>query len=200
MPDITLHRAPATRAFAVLWMLEELGVPYRSQLVDYRRPTPDFLALNPSGQVPVLVDGATVITEVPAICLYLADRYSAGVLAPLFDDSRRGPFLAWLVYATAQLEPARRMPEGGKTDKAGNWGGGWAPLADVIARLADAVRDRPYLLGDTFTAADLVIGATLAMSFVTHEIPADPALVAYSARLGERPAAQRAGALNWPVT
>jgi glutathione S-transferase len=181
-------------------MLEELGVAYRSVIVDLKAPrTAAFLALNPTGMVPVLTDGAAVVTEGPAICLYLADRYGYGTLVPRIDDPRRGPLLSWLVYATAQIEPARRAPAGGSTDIPGQWGGGWPTLDAVVARLDMALKDRPWLLGDDFTAADVMVGATVAVSLVTGELPPHPTLVAYNARVAARPAFQRAGALNWPA-
>lgn len=200
MPDITLYRDLASRAISTLWMLEELGMPYRSEILDRKQPrTPAFLAINPTGLVPTLTDGEVVVTEGPAICLYLADRYAAGTLAPRLDDPRRGAFLSWLVYATAQIEPARRLPSGGATDVPGQWGGGWQSLEAVIARLDLALKDQPWLLGEAFTAADVMVGATVAVSLVTGEIPAHPTLVAYNDRIAARPAFQRAGALNWPA-
>jgi glutathione S-transferase len=199
-PDITLYRGIATRAVAALWMLEELGVAYRSVIIDRKLPSSaEFLAINPTGMVPALADGAAVVTEGPAICLYLADRYGYGTLAPRIDDPRRGAFLSWLVYATAQIEPARRLPSGGATDAPGHWGGGWQDLGAVVDRLDGALKNRPWLLGDDFTAADVMVGATIAVSLVTGELPAHPTLVAYNTRIAFRPAFQRAGALNWPA-
>src|SRR5882672_5223577 len=105
---LVLYRSPATRSFTALWMLEELGVAYRSEIVSRgAAAAPDYLDLNPAGMVPTLVDGETVVRECPAICIYLADRYGYGGLAPRIEEAERGPYLTWLVYATAQLEPAR---------------------------------------------------------------------------------------------
>jgi glutathione S-transferase len=199
-PDITLYRGIATRAVSTLWMLEELGVAYRSVIIDRKAPrTPEFLAINPTGMVPALTDGAAVVTEGPAICLYLADLYGSGTLAPRIDDPRRGAYLSWLVYATAQIEPARRLPSGGATETRGHWGGGWQTLDAVVTRLDGALRNQPWLLGDDFTAADVMVGATIVVSLVTGELPAHPTLVAYNARIAARPAFQCAGALNWPA-
>lgn len=194
-PGLTLYRAPATRSFTALWMLEELGVAYRSEVVD--RSSPEYLKLNPSGMVPTLVDGEAVVREAPAICIYLADRYGYGELAPEIEDPARGAYLSWLVYATAQLEPAQATAGAAIPSSPGMWGPGWQALPDVVRVLAEALAGGPYLLGRRFTAADVMIGSAITMRLHTKELPAEPALVAYAARLGERPACQRAGGVNW---
>lgn len=195
-PEIILHRTKATRSFTVLWLLEELGLAYAAPLVP-SRAAPDYRNLNPSGFVPTLVDGGEVIVEVPAICIHLADRYGYGALAPRIEDRDRGRYLSWLVYATAQLEPASstagvQLP-GGK----GDWGVGWRPLDAVLDIVAGALKDGPFLLGERFTAADVMMGATLAMRMFTGQIPPRPELSAYVDRLAGRPAYAAAAALNW---
>ena len=101
MPDITLYFSPASRSFTARWMLEEIGVPYRVETIDIRKgdqKRPDYLRLNPMGKVPALTDGDVVVTENPAICMYLADRYAYGTLAPKIDASERGAYLRWMVF------------------------------------------------------------------------------------------------------
>src|ERR1700712_1220691 len=109
---ITLYHSPASRAFMAYWMLEELGVPFDVKTVDIRKgdqKKPAYLKLNPSGKVPTLTDGKVVVSENPAICIYLADRYGYGTLAPRIEYPDRGAYLKWMVYSTAVLEPARAM-------------------------------------------------------------------------------------------
>ncbi len=197
-PEIILHRAKATRSFTALWLLEELGLTYEAPLVlsrgaaGYRGPNP-----NPSGFVPTLVDGGLVIFEAPAICIYLADRYGYGTLAPRIEDQDRGRYLSWLVYSTAQLEPARGAVGVQFPGEKGDWGVGWRPLDEVLDVLVDALKDGPFLLGERFSAADVMIGATLAMGMFTGQIPARPQLAAYTGRLAARPAYVTAASMNW---
>src|ERR1700760_5201606 len=109
IPGITLYFAPASRAFTPRLLLEGLGVPYRVETVDIRKggqQSPDYLRINPMGKVPALTDGAVTVAENPAICIYLADRYSSGVMAPALDDPQRGLYLRWMVFSTAVFEPA----------------------------------------------------------------------------------------------
>ena len=193
---VLLYRRPGTRSFTPLWLLEELGTPYESRLVQHD-DDPAYLRLNPSGFVPTLVHGDAVVHEVAAICLYLGDRFGYGGLAPAIDDPARGAYLAWMVHAIAQLEPARAVQRVTLEPRRGDWGPGWRPLPEVMRILAAALSTGPYLLGERFTGADVMVGATLAMGQVTGEIPADPVLGAYTQRLAERPAYQRAEALNW---
>lgn len=201
MSDLVLYRGVATRSFTALWMLEELGVAYRTELIDWRpaKPRPEaYLRLNPTGEVPTLTDGEAVVRETPAICLYLGDRYGYGTLAPRIEEPLRGAYLSWMVWSTAALDPARATAGVTLPQKPGGWGVGWRPLPEAMRILAEALAHGPYLLGETFTAADVMVGATLAMGRHTGEIPADPVLDAYVQRLEARPANQRAGALNWP--
>ncbi len=199
-PDILLYRAIASRSFTALWMLEELGIGYRSVILDLSRgehKAADFLKINPMGQVPALVVDGVAVTENPALCIFLADRFAYGTLAPRLDHPDRAAWLKWMVFATAVLEPARALGEVGAPPP-GGWGGGWGSLAQVTAVLADAVRDRNFLLGDRFSAADVMLGSTISVSLFTGALTADPALTAYNDRLAARPAYRRALALNWP--
>ena len=198
--EIVLYRAFASRAFPVLWLLGELGLAYRSEIVslaDWRRPQ-RLLEITPSGKVPALVDGETVVTEAPAICLYLADRYGYGALAPKVEEPDRGPYLKWMVWSTAVLEPARELQLTTVVPPKNDWGVGWPKWELVLKELADAVVEREWLLGDRFSAADVMLGSVLSIGLFCEMIPPLPPLVAYSERLAARPANQRAGQLNWP--
>ncbi len=175
-------------------MLEELGVPYRIERIDLtspNHPSKELLALNPMGKVPVLTHGDTVISEVAAICCYLADRFPEAGLAPSIDDPRRGPYLKWLFFAPGCIEPA-------VTQKAMQWSEGqrgtlgWASYDDTMRVLADAaIHATPWILGERFTAADVVIGSQVRWGLMFSTIPKHPALEAYAHRLGQRPALQR---------
>jgi glutathione S-transferase len=198
--QIVLYRALASRAFPVLWLLEELGLGYRSEVIslaDWRRPE-RLLEITPSGKVPAVVDGEVVVTEAPAICLYLADRYGLGSLAPKLDEADRGPYLKWMVWSTAVLEPARELQLTTVVPPKNDWGVGWSKWELVLKELADAVEPRQWLLGDSFSAADVMLGSVLSIGLFCEMIPPLPPLVAYNERLAGRPANQRAGQLNWP--
>jgi glutathione S-transferase len=198
---ITLYHSPASRAFITYWMLEELGVPFQVETVDIRKgqqKSPAYLKLNPSGKVPTLTDGKVVVSEAPAICIYLADRYSYGRLAPKLEAPTRGPYLQWMVYATAVLEPARVLQGAAVPAAPGAWGAGWQPLPQVLEVLQTTLKGRNYLLGERFSAADVMLGATLSMGLLSKEIPALPILVDYNERLARRPAYNRAADATWP--
>lgn len=199
---ITLYHSPASRAFITYWMLEELGAPFRVETVDIRKgqqKSPAYLKLNPSGKVPTLTDGKVVVSETAAICLYLADRYSYGGLAPKLEAATRGPYLQWMVYATAVLEPARALHGAAVPTPPGGWGPGWQALPQVIEVLQATLKDRNYLLGDRFSAADVMLGGALSMGLISKEIPEVPVLAEYNQRLARRPAYNRAADATWPA-
>jgi glutathione S-transferase len=192
-PKLKLYHAWPSRSSIVHWMLEELGEPYEIELLslqagDQRKPA--YLAINPMGKVPALRDGDVIVTEVAAICCYLADAYPAAGLAPPIGDPRRGPYLKWLFFGPSCVEPAmidkalERAPAPRST-------AGWADYDTVIAVLKDALTDTPYLLGEQFTAADVVIGATIRWGLRFKLLPELPEFVAYAGRLAQRPALQR---------
>lgn len=200
---ITLYHSPASRAFTAYWMLEELGVPFRVETVDIRKgeqKSPEYLRLNPAGKVPTLVDGEAVVSENPAICIYLADRYGYGTLAPRIEDPRRGAYLKWMVYSTAVVEPVRALHSAGVQLPAphpGEFGSGFGEFDDMLRVLRQTLDGRPYLLGE-FTAADVMLGSVVSMSLYNKELPEDPALLDYNARLTCREGYQRAADATWP--
>ena len=198
--EIVLYRALASRAFPVLWLLEELGLAYRSEIIslaDWRRPE-RLLEITPSGKAPAVVDGDVVVTEAPACCLYLADRYGLGSLAPKLDEPDRGPYLKWMVWSTAVLEPARELQLTTVLPPKNDWGVGWPKWEKVLDELTAAVDGREWLLGERFSAADVMLGSVMSIGLFCEMIPPLPPLVAYDERLSARPARQRAGQLNWP--
>ena len=199
-PDITLYASPFSRSFTAWWMLEELGLPHRLVSFDLRKGEQKdaaYLAINPMGKVPAITDGSVVVTENPAICLYLADRYGPGGLAPAFDDPARGTYLRWAVFSTSVLEPAVHSHATAKAADA--FGVGWGDFYAVRQALDQAVTPGPWLLGDRFTAADVALGANISVALFNKMLPATPTLVAYNDRLTARPAYKAAAAQAWPA-
>src|SRR6201996_5073695 len=160
---ITLYHSPASRAFTAYWMREELGVPFKVKTIDIKKgeqKTPAYLKLNPAGKVPTLTDGDVVVSENPAIAIYLADRYGYGTLAPRIEDAARGPYLKWMVFSTAVVDPVATLHQQ-KIDLPG-FDAGFGTFADMVRVVSDVLETREYLLGDRFTGADVVLGGTLA--------------------------------------
>jgi len=197
---LIVHHHPYTRAANVVWMLEEVGVPYTLQHVDITKgeqKSAAFLALNPMGKLPVLQDGEVVVTESAAIGLYLADRYAAGRLAPQLDDPDRGPYLRWSLFAPSVIEPGSMAQAAGWNFKPGQ--AGWGEYASMLAAMEAAVSRGDFLLGDRFSMADVIFGGTLRYMLRFGMIAATPAFTAYAERLGARPALQRAEARNLEI-
>ena len=195
--SLVLYHHPYSRAATVLWMLEELGVDHELRFVDLlsgAHKAPELLALNPMGKLPILTDGDQVITEVAAIGLYLADRYALGRLAPKPDDPQRGTYLRWSLFAPSVIEP-------GTTAKMNNWEAkpsqvGWGTYEAMLQTIEFAIRDKHYLLGDSFSMADVIFGGTVRFMLRFKMLEPTPTLTAYAERLGARPALQRADARN----
>src|SRR5216110_2034177 len=106
--ELVFYTNPMSRGRIVRWMLEEVGQPYRTELLDYgtTMKAPAYLAVNPMGKVPAIRHGDTIVTEGPAICAYLADAFPEAGLAPPPGDPRRGPYYRWLFFAHGPLEQA----------------------------------------------------------------------------------------------
>lgn len=198
---ITLYFAPFSRSFTPRWLLEELGVPYDVKLMNLRRgdqKRADYVRVNPMGKVPALTDGAVSVSENPAICIYLADRYGYGTLAPRIEAAERGSYLRWMVFSTAVFEPAIYLAE--PPDPEAESGRGWGSAATVVRVLDEALRRGPWLLGDQFTAADVMVGSLLSIALFNNRITApSESLVAYNGRLAGREPYQRAAAATWPA-
>jgi glutathione S-transferase len=198
--SIVLYHHPFSRAAGVIWMLEEVGVPYELRFVDLlkgQQKLPDILGLNPMGKLPILTDGAAVITESAAIGLYLADRYAPGRLAPHLDDPRRGTYLRWSFFAPGVIEPGLLAKAAGWAYKEGQ--AGWGNHEAMIAAMQSALSDRDYLLGNEFSMADVIFGGTVRFMLMFKMLDPLPAFVAYAERLAARPALKRADARNAAV-
>ena len=139
-----------------------------------------------------IIDGDTVVTETVAIALYLADKYKDTVdLAPGIDDPRRGEYLRWIVFQAASIEPA--MYQAGMKFETNQRSAGWGNVQLVAKVLEDRLSlAQPYLFGDWFTAADLIVGGAVNWAIQFGMFPKTPAMSAYAQRMTERPAFQRA--------
>ncbi len=195
--SVVLYHHPYSRAATVVWMLEEVGIPHELRFVDIMagaQKQPDILKLNPMGKLPILTDGEVVVTETAAIGLYLADRYSAGKLAPAQDDPARGAYLRWSLFAPSVVEPGAMAKGAGWAFKPGQ--AGWGSYDAMIGAMESAVAGRDYILGEKFSMADVIFGGTLRYMLRFKMVEATPAFTAYTERLGARPALQRADARN----
>jgi glutathione S-transferase len=199
MAKLTLYHAAPSRSSIVRWMLEELGEPYDLHLMTLlkgEQRKADYLKINPMGKVPALKHGDAIVTEAGAICTYLADEFpDAGLNVPV-GDPQRGPYLKWLFFAPGCIEPAitdrasprKEAPHRGRL--------GYGDFDLVMEVTAKALAPGPYLLGEHFTAADVVLGSTLRWGMMTKMMPERPEFVAYVERLTQRPAMQRTIALD----
>jgi glutathione S-transferase len=197
MAKLTLYHAAPSRSSITRWMLEEIGEPYDIHLLSLSsgdNRTPDYLAINPMGKVPALKHGDTVITEAAAICAYLADEFPRAKLNVPIGAPRRGVYLKWLFFGPSCIEAAimdRAFPRKEEARRAALGYGDFDTVMDVTAK---ALAKGPYLVGDQFTAADVVIGSTLRWGVMFKMLPERPEFTAYADRLAARSALQRAEA------
>ena len=195
MAKLTLYHAAPSRSSITRWMLEEIGEPYDIHLLSLNKGdnrAPDYLAINPMGKVPALKHGDVVITEAAAICAYLADEFPRAKLNVPVGDPRRGPYLKWLFFGPSCVEPAMMDHMFPRKDTPPRAALGYGDYDTVLDVLSEAVRSGPYLMGQQFTAADVVIGSGLRYGMMFKGIPERPEFVAYAGRVAERPAAKRA--------
>lgn len=187
---LTLYYNPMSRAQMSRCLLEEIGCPFEIKLMSYEDGSlrnQEYLELNPMGKIPTLTDGDTVVTETTAIAIYLADKYKTpNDLAPTIDDPRRGEYLRWLAFQSGAIEGAM-MQAATKVEikrAQASWGDVDLVISVLKARLATA---DPYLFGDWFTAADLILGLSLAWAIQFGMFPPEPELTAYADRVRTRP-------------
>jgi glutathione S-transferase len=199
LANLTLYHAAPSRSSIARWMLEEIGEPYDLHVLSLAKgeqQAPDYLAVNPMGKVPALKHGDAVITEAAAICTYLADEFPQARLNVPVGDPRRGTYLRWLFFAPSCIEPAitdRAFP---RKEEPRRGMLGYGDFDTVMAVVAGAVEPGPYLMGEQFTAADVVLGSTLRWGMMFGILPKRPEFVAYVGRLEQRPALKRAVALD----
>ena len=193
--ELTFYTNPMSRGRVVRWMLEEVGQPYRTELLDYgtTMKAPAYLAINPMGKVPAIRHGDIVVTEGAAICAYLADAFPEARLAPLPGDRLRGPYYRWLFFAAGPLEAAvSNKAMGFVVPEERERMIGYGRLEQVIDALEAAVSHGEYLVGDSFTAADVYVGSHIDFGMQFGTIEKRPAFERYRQRLSTRPAALRA--------
>ena len=195
MANLTLYHAAPARSSVTRWMLEEVGEPYDVHLLSLSRGenrTPGYLAINPMGKVPALRHGDVIITEAAAICTYLADEFPHAKLNVPIGDPRRGVYLKWLFFGPSCIEPAimdRAFP---RKEEARRSALGYGDVDTVMEVVTKAVARGPYIMGEQFTAADVVIGSGLRWGMMFKLLPERPEFTAYVGRLAARPALQRA--------
>jgi glutathione S-transferase len=197
MPALTLYHIAPSRSSIALWMLEEVGEPYEIKLLKMSEGDnlkPDYLAINPMGKVPALKHGDVVITEVAAICTYLADEFPAARLNVPVGTPRRGLYLKWLFFGPSVIEPAMTDRAFPRKEAPRASAVGWRDFDRVLDIVAEALEPGPYLMGEQFTAADVVIGSGLRYGMMFKMIPERKEFADYVARIAARPAAQRAAA------
>jgi glutathione S-transferase len=191
---VTFFHSPNTRSAGVLALLEELGAPYELAVIDMKggeQRQARYLAINPMGKVPAILHGDALVTEQVAIYIYLADLFGAAGLAPAIGDPLRGPYLRWLAYYGSCLEPAvidRAMKRDPAPPAMCPYGDYDTMLATLVAQLSKG----PYILGERFSAADVLWGTSLAWITAFKLVPELPEIMTYFARIAARPALVRA--------
>lgn len=205
MTELTLYSNPWSRGRIVRWMLEELGVPYAFEQMEFNGniKSPDYLAINPMGKVPALVHRPAggepvVVTEVAAICCYLADAFPERNLAPAPGSAERAAYYRWLFFAAGPLEMATsaRAFEW-NIDSENAQAVGCGRPEDVVKTLEQALGDgRPYICGGQFSTADLVLGSYIGWEIMQKHLEPLPVFTNYVAGLQSRPAAKRADELD----
>lgn len=198
---ITVYSFPNTRGTRITWLLEEMGQEYQVALVDFTQGGnrhPDFLALNPAGKVPAMVDGNLLMTESGAIVTYLADKYSAGRLIPLSATALRGRYEQWAYFAVCELEQGLwsigkhkfALPEVQRV-AAMKATAAWE-FQQALLLLANGLATNNYILGDQFSAADILLGQTLHWAIAFKQPIEQQNVVDYYHRVTARPAFSRA--------
>lgn len=197
MSKLDFYTNPMSRGRIARWMLEELGAPYETHVLSYgaEMQTPDFLALNPLGKVPVIVHDGHVVSECAAICAYLATTFPDAGLGP--NQTERADFFRWLFFAAGPVEAAVlnhsfgfTIPDGSEARARSGYGNSLDGVADMLATLFADGRD--YVTGSRFTAADVYVGAQITWGLQFGTLPERPGFADYAARLAARPAAVRA--------
>jgi glutathione S-transferase len=191
---ITLYHSPQTRSSSIVWLLEELGVPYETKLVTFRRADgtgeKDPANPHPHGKVPALHDDGETVFESSAIGLFLTDKYRNVRLGPAVGEPQRGEFLSWLFYRPGIMEPAfieRRLEI-----KHIQGMMGWAAPDEVEKVINDHLSKNKYFLGDEFSTADVLLGGGIHFMLLFKMAKETPVLREYADRITSRAAFKRA--------
>ncbi len=192
---LTLYTNPMSRGRMARWMLEELGQPYETVILGYGPPmkSPEYLAINPMGKVPAVVHDGHVVTEVAAICTYLAAAFPQAGLMP--ED--HASFYRWMFFGAGPLEQAVVNTSLGwipAPDKEGRVG--YGSLARVVETLTAHLSRTPFICGETFSAADVYVGSQIGWGLRFNTLPGNDTLTSYWQRLTSRPALARANAAD----
>jgi glutathione S-transferase len=193
--ELVFYTHPMSRGRIVRWMLEEVGRPYRTEVLEFgtAMKSPQYLALNPMGKVPTIRHRGTVVTEAAAICAYLADAFPEASLAPPPGDPARGSYYRWMFFAAGPVEAALSNKSLGfevPPDRRGTVG--YGSVEAVVNALEFAVSQGDYVAGDRFSAADVYVGSQIGFGLRFGSIERRPAFERYWERVGARPAAVRA--------
>jgi len=197
--DLVFYTNPMSRGRIARWMLEEVAVPYRTEILGYgtSMKAADYLVINPMGKVPAISHRGVIVTEGAAICAYLADAFPAAGLAPALDDPRRGTYYRWMFFAAGPVEAAvTNKAFGFEVPPERKSSVGYGCYADVMNALETAVSASDYVAGDAFTAADVYFGSQIGWGLMFGTIEKRPAFERYWQRLASRPAALRARATD----
>jgi len=195
---VTLFHSPQSRSAGALVLLEELAADYELHILNLKKGEQrraDYLAINPMGKVPAIVHDGALVTEQGAVYAYLADLYPEAGITPAISDPLRGPYLRWLFYYGSSFEPAlidkslKRAPAPASTSPYGDYD-------TMLKTLTDRLAAGPFLLGERFTAADVLWGTALRWTTMFKLVPESPVLAGYIGRVTSRPAFARAGKID----
>jgi len=199
MNDLVFYTNPQSRGRVAHWMMEELGLPYETVWLEFgpAMKSAEYLAVNPMGKVPALKHGGVVVTEVAAICAYLADRFPEKKLIPPSGHPDRAAYFRWLFFAAGPVELAVTAKSLGWQVPEGKSGFvGFGSYGATLNALEQALTPGPYICGEQFTAADVYVGSQLGWGMMFGTIEKRPLFEAYVGRLYARPAAQQANRIN----
>ena len=195
---VTLFHSPQSRSAGALILLEELAADYELHVLNLKKGEQrraDYLAINPMGKVPAIVHDGALVTEQGAVYAYLADLYPEAGITPAIGDPLRGPYLRWLFYYGSSFEPAlidkslKREPAPASTSPYGDYD-------TMLKTLTDQLATGPFLLGERFTAADVLWGTALRWTTMFKLVPETPVVTDYIARVTSRPAVARAAKID----
>lgn len=192
---LTLYTHPMSRGRMARWMLEETGLPYTAEILEYgtTMKSTEYLTINPMGKVPAIRHGDTVVTENAAIALYLADLVPDKNLAPPVGSAERGPYYRWISFM-GPLEQAMMSKHGGVTPEP--MSAGFGSVEDVTNALDDVIGDRDFIVGDHFTMADLLVSAYIGWYLQFKLLDPRESFVRFARLHAQRPAALRANEID----
>jgi len=197
--ELVLYTNPMSRGRIARWMLEEVGQPYRTEVLNYASTmkAPAYRAINPMGKVPALRHGDAVVTETAAICAYLADAFPQASLAPPSGSKLRAPYYRWLFFTAGPVEAAlTNKALGFEVPPDRERMMGYGNIAQTLDTLEAAVSRSEYLVGDSFTAADLYVGSHIGFGLMFGTLEKRAAFEKYWQRVSSRPACLRAKELD----